>query len=189
MNLECLSLVCPSPEIWLPALEATFSKYDISTPTRVAGFLGQVAVESGNFKWVRELWGPTEQQQKYERDFTQPWPSPANKVAYSLGNFQKGDGFLYRGGGLIQTTGRLNYTSLMMALEIDCLVHPELIESPMNAALSAGHYWQIKNLNAFCDTENWKGLTYKVNGGLTAYTDRLNYTLKILKCLLLPTPT
>lgn len=174
-------------EKWLPAFLETFKKYDISTPERQAGFLGQVAVESGCLKWTRELWGPTAQQKKYERNFNAAWPptdqDETNRVAYSLGNAIAGDGFAFRGGGLIQTTGRTNYAALTMHLEHDFLSNPQDIALPEWCVLSAGFYWDTHSLNTFADQKLWKTITLRVNGGLTAYDERLQYTVKFLTLL------
>ena len=172
---------------WCPAFEMAFSKYEINTPERQAGFLGQVAVESGCLQWTRELWGPTTQQKRYEREFASAWPptpqDQTNKLAYELGNFEKGDGFLFRGGGLIETTGRTNYTSLTLALDHDFISAPEDIALPEFAVASAGHYWNEHDLNQLADAQNWRKITLRTNGGLTAYAKRLAFTETFLKLL------
>jgi len=174
-------------ETWLPAFLETFTKYDISTPERQAGFLGQVAVESGCLKWTREIWGPTAQQKRYERNQQAAWPptpqDQTNKLAYELGNFDVGDGFNFRGGGLIQTTGRTNYVALTLHLDHDFISNPADIALPEWSCLSAGYYWNSKDLNTFADAQDWKTITLKVNGGLTAFQERVQFTESFLTLL------
>ena len=82
----------------LPHLESAMADYQINTTIRIAAFLAQIGHESGGLKWLSELWGPTPAQSRYEG-------------RKDLGNVQPGDGFLYRGRGFIQLTGRANYAS------------------------------------------------------------------------------
>ena len=85
---------------WLDPINAALDAFGIDTPVRVAAFLAQIGHESGYLQWTRELWGPTEQQLRYE---------PPSTLARELGNTFPGDGRLYRGAGLIETTGRANF--------------------------------------------------------------------------------
>jgi putative chitinase len=75
---------------------AHFAAFDITTPLRIAHFMAQATHETGGFKFLHELWGPTPAQQRYEGRL-------------DLGNTSKGDGYLYRGRGVFQLTGRGNY--------------------------------------------------------------------------------
>ena len=74
--------------------------YDINTPLRQAHFLAQILHECGLFQFMSELWGPTASQKRYD---------PPSSLAKQLGNTQSGDGFVYRGRGAIQLTGKFNY--------------------------------------------------------------------------------
>lgn len=130
----------------------------IIEPWQIAIFLAQICHESGSLVYTRELWGPTPAQIKYE----------GNRV---LGNIYTGDGFKYRGGGLIQITGRSNYASLSRDLDVDFVSHPEYIERAHYSAMSAGWYWKCRNLAKESDFEI---VTRAVNGGLNGMADRLN---------------
>lgn len=149
---------------WIQPLQAACDKFEISTPLRIAAFLAQVGVESGRLVWVTELWGPTAAQAAYEL--------PSAK-AKGLGNTDSGDGFKYRGRGLIQVTGKANYAICGLALNLDLVNHPELLEQSDNAAMSAAWYWHNRNLNALADTRAFEAITRAINGGLNGYSERL----------------
>lgn len=144
---------------WYESVRAALNEFDIATPVRIAAFLAQVGHESAGFRHVRELWGPTEQQTRYEG-------------RKDLGNTMPGDGFRFRGRGLIQITGRANYAEASKALRADLLKQPELLEQPMLAARSAAWFWSTRSLNAFADRGDFVGLTRRINGGITGLQDR-----------------
>ena len=147
---------------FLQPLNDAMQKYEIGTPRRIAAFIAQLMHESGSFVYVREL---------------------ASGEAYEgrkdLGNTEPGDGPRYKGRGLIQITGRANYTALKEAFNVDFVAHPELVEKPQYACLSAGWFWNLKRLNALADwgtIEAYKLITKKINGGYNGWKDRLaNY--------------
>lgn len=138
----------------------------IYTPLRQAAFLSQIAEESEELLYTKELWGPTEDQKEYE---------PPSAKATALGNTQVGDGFKFRGRGLIQITGRANYVSMGAYMHIDCVTRPELLETPQYAALSAAYYWLKHNINNMADIGDLQNVTRLVNGGLNGYDRRLAY--------------
>ena len=84
-----------------------------------------------------------------------------------------GDGFKYRGRGLIQVTGRANYAACGEALGVDLVNQPELLEQPQYACMSAAWYWAIKGLNTLADTGDFERITRRINGGLNGQADRL----------------
>ena len=137
---------------WLPVIEAAMREFGIDTKARQAMFLAQIGHESGGMKYATEIWGNTAAQLRYEG-------------RKDLGNTQTGDGFKYRGRGLIQTTGRYNYEKTSDALDVDFLRYPELLEEPQNAARSAAWWWQSHNLNKFADSGDILGCTMVINGG------------------------
>ena len=110
--------------VFVSVLNTAMAKYAIVTRLRIAAFIAQVGHESGQFRWLKELWGPTAQQAGYEG-------------RTDLGNTVKGDGSKYRGRGLIQVTGRANYAACGEALGLDLVNKPELLEQPQHAAMSA----------------------------------------------------
>lgn len=150
--------------IFIEPINLTLERYDIKTPEQIAMFLAQVGHESGGLKYVKEIWGPTLSQQRYEG-------------RKDLGNTQRGDGKRYMGRGLIQITGRANYTRIAKDLDIDCLNFPEILEEPLYAALSAGQYWEWFDLKNESDL---KKVTRKINGGYNGLEDReLRYATAI----------
>lgn len=153
-----------------PYIEAAMDAFQINTPQRQAAFLAQVGHESGGLRWLTELWGPTPAQSRYEG-------------RKDLGNTQIGDGFKYRGRGLIQTTGRHNYTVTGRALALDLVNKPELLALPENAAMSAGYFWESNGLNELADTGSIERVTRRVNGGLNGLAERValhNAALQVL---------
>lgn len=136
------------------------SAFDINTPKRQAAFLAQVGHESGGLHWLRELWGPTPAQIRYEG-------------RADLGNTQPGDGFKYRGRGLIQITGRANYSEAGKALGLPLIDFPVLLENPEFAAKSAAWFWKSRGLNELADIDKFERITRRINGGLNGQAERL----------------
>jgi putative chitinase len=182
---------------WLEPLLKTFEKYEINTPVRQAAFIGQCGHESASFKVLQEnlnysakglmaTWPsrfPTmEEAQKIERN-----PEKiANKVyggRADLGNTEEGDGWRFAGKGLIQLTGRTNYTICGQALGKPFAEQPELVLEPENAALSAGWFWNKRGLNALADDQSWELLTKRINGGTHGLQDRIERTHKAMDIL------
>ena len=164
---------------FLPALNSTMEEFGITTPARQASFLAQLAHESGQLVYVRELWGPTPSQLRYERDFATAWPpkvrTDRNQLPFDLGNSQAGDGSRFRGRGLIQITGRTNYAACGKALGLDLLAQPALLEQTFNACRSAGWFWQSRGLNALADAGDQAAVTRRINGGTNGLAERLAY--------------
>lgn len=144
---------------FLPFIEAAMSEFDIDTPIRQAAFLAQVGHESGGFHWTVELWGPTLAQTRYE-----------GRV--DLGNINPGDGFKFRGRGLIQTTGRSNYSATGDALGVDLISNPEALAELELATRSAAWFWKAHGLNELADTGDFMRITRRINGGTNGYQDR-----------------
>ena len=146
--------------VFVPALNTAMNRYGIIGTARVAAFIAQVGHESGQLRYVREIWGPTAQQAGYEG-------------RADLGNTQKGDGSKYRGRGLIQITGRANYAQCGEALVLDLISKPELLEQPQYAAMSAAWFWKQKGLNDLADRDQFLTITRRINGGLNGIDNRL----------------
>ena len=158
--------------VFVPTLNAAMNRYGIVGSLRAAAFIAQVGHESGQFRWLREIWGPTEQQAGYEG-------------RADLGNTVKGDGSKYRGRGLIQITGHDNYLRCSLALFGDerLLRTPELLELPEWAAESAAWFWSVNGLNALADQEQFNTISRRINGGLNGQADRQALYDKALKVL------
>ena len=146
--------------VFVSVLNTAMSKYGIVTVPRIAAFIAQVGHESGQLRHVREIWGPTAQQAGYEG-------------RADLGNTVKGDGSKYRGRGLIQITGRANYAACGEALALDLVNHPELLEQPQHASMSAAWFWKMKGLNDLAERGQFLTITRRINGGLNGIDDRL----------------
>ena len=152
-------------ENWAASLDAAAQLYDIQSPAEVAAWLAQIGHESGRLAYVRELWGPTKAQLGYEG-------------RKDLGNVQPGDGYRYRGRGLIQVTGRANYVRARDGLRRllpnapDFEARPELLEAPSWAAFSAAEYWHRTGCGRLAECGDFEGLTRRINGGLNGLADR-----------------
>lgn len=134
-------------------------QYDINTPLRLAHFLAQASHESEGFRFLKEIWGPTKAQKKYEG-------------RADLGNVRVGDGFLYRGRGIFQLTGRSNYARLGKALALPLEVDPDLACDPQVSVRIACHFWMTHEINAFADANDIIRVTRAINGGLNGIEDR-----------------
>lgn len=147
-------------------IEHAMAVFDIDTPARQAAFLAQIGHESGGLRWIKELWGPTPAQERYEG-------------RSDLGNTQPGDGFQYRGRGWLQITGRDNYRRAYQRLRgkfPDCPnfeANPDMVATARWAALTAAEYWWNHACNKLADEGKFEQLTRIINGGMNGYADRL----------------
>ena len=146
--------------VFQPIIDNAAPDFDINTPKRMAAFLAQVGHESGGLHWLTEIWGQTAAQMRYEGRL-------------DLGNTQPGDGFMFRGRGLIQITGRDNYQLCSTALATDFISNPQWLAQPEYAVRSAMWFWQSHGLNELADAGNFEKITRIINGGLTGEDDRL----------------
>ncbi|MEE4632331.1 glycoside hydrolase family 19 protein [Pseudomonas alliivorans] len=160
--------------VFVPALNTAMGKYQIITRDRIAAFIAQVGHESGQLRYVREL-GGSEYLSKYD----------TGKLAERLGNTPEadGDGQFYRGRGLIQVTGRANYAECGEALGLDLINHPELLEQPEHAAMSAAWYWGSRGLNSLADKGDFLAITKRINGGTNGLADRQELYKRALEVL------
>lgn len=161
---------------WLPHIGRACSLYNIDNPKRLAAFLAQIGHETQRLRYVREIWGPTPTQERYEG-------------RSDLGNSQPGDGKRFMGRGLIQVTGRFNYRSVAAALRLvnakcpDFERQPEALEMPEWAALSAAWYWHSRNLSKLADAGDFELITRRINGGLNGQADRVELYAAALNAL------
>lgn len=139
-------------------LNAAMAEFSINTPARQAAFIAQIAHESGQFRYVREI---------------------ASGAAYEgradLGNTFKGDGIRFKGRGLIQVTGRANYAACGKVLGLDLILFPELLEQPLYACRSAAWFWKSRGLNEIADAGDQVKITRRINGGTNGLAERLAY--------------
>ncbi|MGO2201162.1 glycoside hydrolase family 19 protein [Pseudomonas helleri] len=106
-----------------------------------------------------------------------------NVYAGRMGNTAPGDGWKYRGRGLIQLTGKTNYRLCGEALSLDLLTQPELLEKPQHACMAAAWFWSSNGLNSVADKVDLETITRRVNGGLTGLADRQAIYARALKVL------
>ena len=195
LSLETLQAIMPKASVdhltkYLDALNEEMLKAQIDTPLRVAHFIAQLAHESGSFKYhtenlnysakaLRGVFGkyfPTDEgAEAYAR---QP-EYIANRVyANRMGNGDEssGEGWKYRGRGLIQLTGKENYTRCGEALGLDLVERPEQVaEDPHVAVAAAAWFWNQRKLNDHADEDDVTTITKRINGGYHGLEDRTAY--------------
>ena len=180
--------------VFVPALNVAMNKFAIVTRLRIAAFIAQVGHESGQLtRLVENL--------NYSAEgLMKTWPSRFDLVrataaarkpeqianivyAGRMGNTEPGDGWKYRGRGLIQVTGKTNYAACGGALGLDLVNRPELLEQPQYAALSAAWFWSVNGLNTLADAGDLRKITQRINGGQNGAADRAELYARALKVL------
>ena len=186
---------CPDPELWAQALAPAMKRYGIDTPARMASFLAQTGHESAQFSRLSE-----NLRYRSAKRLMQVWPKrfPSEAAAgpyvdnpEQLANFvyakrlgngdaSSGDGYRYRGRGILQITGRSNYAAVGQALDLDLIGDPDLLLQPEHAAMSAAWFWDSRGLNALADDrtddddlEDFTRITRLINGGTVGLLQRL----------------
>ncbi|WP_248806040.1 glycoside hydrolase family 19 protein [Pseudomonas sp. MWU13-2100] len=174
--------------VFVPVLNTAMNAYQIVTTQRVAAFLAQAGHESGQLRSVVENLNYDAQAlvATWPNRFTPALaaqvarqPEQIANIIYASrmdnGDASSGDGWNYRGRGLIQITGRSNYRQCSLGLFGDerLLLQPELLEQPQWAAESAAWFWEQQGLNALADADQFNSITRKINGGLNGLEDRL----------------
>ena len=171
---------------WYTALQQLLPQYEINTPDRIAAFLAQCAHESGGFVFIKEnlnyrwqslrkvfpKYFPTDAlAQQYEK---QPQKIANRVYANRMGNGpeESGDGYKFCGRGLIQVTGRDNYSWFAASLQISPEEASEYMETFEGAAQSACWFWESNNLNQWADKQDILTLTKRINGGTLGLEDR-----------------
>lgn len=190
---------------WYAALYEVLPMYEITTERRVAHFLSQCAHESANFKRLEEnlnysakalraVFGryfgdpPKRDADEYHR---QP-EMIANYVymdefrKYKMGNIHEGDGWLFRGRGLKQLTGRENYSRFGDSIGMTAEEAAEYVQSFNGAIQSACWFWDTNNLNDIADGDNVKLMTKKINGGSIGLEDRQRRYINAMEVLGMP---
>lgn len=174
-------------DAWYDAMVKIFPKYDIETPNRIAGFCAQCGHESVNFTVLEEnLNYKAETLEKlFSKYFSKAGRSATNfakqpeKIANIIyasrmgnGDTASGDGYKFRGRGIIQLTGRDNYTNFGKSIgksPEEVIVYLGTLEGALE---SACWYWNSRNLNAACDANDIVKMTKLVNGGTIGLDDR-----------------
>ena len=169
----------------------------IDTPVREAAFLGQVGVESCEMTLLEENldYSATRLLQVFPRYFRSAdaaieyahQPEKLADFVYGnrLGNgpASSGDGWRYRGRGLLQLTGRTNYVEWSERLGLDLENNPDRLAQPAVAFTQAGRYWTMEGLNALADRRDFKGITRVIDGDYNHLDRRVAYTERALNVL------
>lgn len=192
---QCTGCTLLRASTYAPHLARAMARWGIDTPVRQAGFIAQVAHESGLFSRLEENlnYSNTRLTQVWPRRFptleaARPFANNPEALANSvyggrMGNTQPGDGYRYRGRGLKQLTGRDNYTAYARASGTDVVASPDLLFEPSHAADSAAWFWSANNCNSLADKRDWTALTKRINGGTLGLAERLTLTQRALKAL------
>ena len=174
---------------WLEVLNQLLPEYEINTPKRVAAFVAQCAHESAeftqlvenlNYRWqsLRKVFPKYFPDDAIAQDYASrpnKQEAIANRVyASRMGNGDEasGDGWRFRGKGLIQVTGRSNVSWFAASLEIDPEEASQFLETFEGAAQSACWFWESNNLNQWADKGDILTLTKRINGGTIGLEDR-----------------
>lgn len=173
----------------ITVMDYELSKSSINTVNRVSAFIAQCGHESGAFtKFVENL---NYSAKGLRTTFPKYFPDDASAVAYErnpikignrvyanrMGNRDEasGDGYLYRGRGLIQLTGKNNYEKCGVALKQDLSTNPSYLETPEGAVKSAIWFWTTNDINKYCDSDDIINITKKINGGIIGLDERRKY--------------
>jgi putative chitinase len=162
---------------FLPFLQNAVEEFSIATPARTAAFLAQLAHESGQFRFMEEIWGPTPAQVRYE---------PQGTLASRLGNTDAGDGRRFKGRGPIQVTGRANYRRYGDLLGIDLIADPPRAADPSVAFRVAALFWSRNGLNELADQatpDAFRQITRRINGGFNGLADRQQFFARACEVL------
>ena len=167
-----------------PALDAACRRFEITTVRRISAFLGQVHHESLGLTRLEESLSYTAERLCVV--WPARFPTLASAAPYArnpqalanrvyggrLGNLQAGDGWRFRGRGLLMTTGRANYEEAGELIGLDLVGRPELLATPKVAALAAGAYWRLNGCNGLADAGDLEALTRRINGGVIGLAPR-----------------
>lgn len=182
----------PYIDQWHNALTQLLPDYEINTPQRVASFLAQCAHESGGFLFLKEnlnykaaslrkvfpKYFPTDEIANAYASKPNKAEAIANRVYASRmgnGDEESGDGYRYCGRGLIQLTGKDNYTFFAGSLGITVEEASEYLQTFEGAAQSACWFWETNNLNQFADKGDIVTMTKRINGGTIGLEDRIKH--------------
>jgi putative chitinase len=178
-------------EEWYASMCESLPQYGINDIARVAAFIAQCAHESGGFTMLQEnlnysAKGLVGTFKKYFPDETvaKPYERKPEKIANRVyanrmgnGDEASGEGWKFRGRGLIQLTGKSNYTKCSQAFfdDLTLLDQPEILIQPYYALNSACWFWNANKLNDLADAQDIKMMTKKINGGFIGLEDRIHH--------------
>lgn len=198
------SLLGKDSSEWYDILHSTLLKYEINTTSRLAGFLSQTVHESMKFTALEENFNYSANRlnvvfpkyfKRAGRDASRYHRQPqkiANVVyANRMGNGDENsnDGWVFRGGGLLQLTGRDNYTAFGLSIGKTPEQAAEYTRTKKGAIESACWFWASNNLNKYCDANDIEGLSKRINGGTNGLADRKHLWFTIISMLNSDGPT
>ena len=172
---------------YIDALNKVLPTYQINTKLRLCHFLAQILHESGNLKYksenlnysakaLRSVFGKYFKTNEIANEYARKPEKIANKVYANRmgnGNEASGDGWKYRGRGLIQLTGKNNYTICGQSINLNLVNNPDLlINTPEASVKAACWFWDKNNLNSLADKDDIKTITKRINGGFNGIDDR-----------------
>lgn len=195
---------CQNPGTWCRTFDQIADEFDLRPPQRLAMWLAQTGFESMSFNVLRERLS-YRTPEVLMATFPKEFPTEASAAPYVLnpaalanfvyagkngnGDANSGDGFRFRGGGLIQLTGRGNYRAVGEALSIDLEQRPPQIEQQLTAARTAGFFWKQNDLNAAADAGDFDHTTRRVNGSaMRGAAERKALWQKLVTVLGVPSP-
>lgn len=178
--------------VFVPALNRAMQRYQITSNVRMAAFLAQIGHESAQFArlvenlnysadglaatWPKRYRGADGKPNALSLNLARhPQAIANNTYAGRNGNGDEvsGDGWRYRGRGLLQITGRANYRAAGQGIGLRLEEEPELLEQPEFSALSAAWWWSSHGLSELADAGKFEQITRVINGGLNGQADRL----------------
>lgn len=176
-------------DYWYDAICEICPEYEINTPQRLAAWLAQCAHESGGFKFLKE--NLNYKAASLRRVFPKYFTDDATAAAYAnkperianrvyanrMGNGDEasGDGWKFCGRGLIQLTGKNNYTFFAGSLDIPLEEASEYLETFEGAVQSACFFWEQNKLNQYADNGDILTMTKRINGGTIGLEDRIKH--------------
>ena len=184
--------------LWHDAMQRVLPKWDIDTIDRVAGFIAQTSHESAGYSVLTENLNYSAEAldkifpkyfKRAGRD-AQDYHRQPEKIANVIyanrmdnGDTDSGDGWRFRGGGILQLTGRHNYTQFGKAEDMSAEEATEFVRSPIGALASACWFWDTNNINKYCDNQDITGMTKRINGGTIGLEDRKKHYAHALEVL------
>lgn len=173
---------------WFNELNELLPVFGINTVARVAAFVAQTAHESGGYKALTEnlnysgdalcrVWPKhfnADNKDHYNRN-PEAIANRAYRNRMGNGDEETGDGWAYRGRGLIQLTGKDNYSKFAEYAGMAVEDAPAYIETPRGAVHSACWFWYVNDLNTYADAGDFTGMTKRINGGTIGLDDRIKH--------------
>jgi putative chitinase len=174
------------------ALNSLVDDFGHNSLYRQAAFLAQCGHESAQYTAVvenlnysqdglRKIFGKYFPTDELAAQYARQPEKIANRVYANRmgnGNEASGEGFKFRGRGLIQLTGKDNYTKCGKDLGVDLMANPDYLKSPEGAVKSALWFWNRNSLNTYADVEDIRGMTKRINGGYNGLDERIAYYKK-----------